>query len=846
MSAPRKEYQYQYQTFDFIFTEEDSEKESEKIIDADADADTDILPKNKRHRTSPVFRDLEDVPESHMTTAGSSNHILSSQTTFRVTSGMEKAKEHNTHGIILPWNTSYKAWWGLTVFAAAITIFFETFMIAFPPSKLVFAFTGHHYRMEYLLTAIFVTDVLVNFRLAFYDHRDAIVLDPKAIARHYRKSNIFWVDILAVFPFDYVSVFVSGHVGEESNVTNYLALFRLSRLLRIYRLRDFFEMLQYDTRISLFGLTMIRNFAAALVWTHLGACTLYFVSKQTHARGLDTFLGQNFETIDEFDSYTTTLYWSVVTFATVGYGDFSPANSSEQLLCVVYMMSNIVIQAWIIGSITLLLIKKDEKTGHYRDTLETLDQYSKIHDFDKPFRKRLEDQVRLDFHTREIADESVLHFFPISTRRRVLRRLYGPFLANTELLKGVRQQFVDAFLSLSCVEIFSPGEEILRRNAVSSDLYLLVGGVVRCGSSSSSGGGGGGGNCRVESQPQPHHHYNNDTDQKAGDFINEIGFFTESPQIDTVTTVTVCKTLTISRSSYKLLAQDHPGSSGKILQNLLDKVQKMDDRTGVGSLSDIPVSIEYLRAGSMYFERSDSYPEYRRNNSVMSEESSSCNNNNNNNKLVSTQTAVEDLVKMHIEKQKDDHTTRFLFAASRGDINTISIMCDQGFDPNRTDYDSRSALMVASMKGNTEVVEKLLGYDADPNLVDMHGSSALYEASRNGHEDTMEALLAKGARLCMSDSLAASVLDQAVFDGNILLLRRLLMAKIQVDASDYDKRGAVHLAAAEGNLAALKVLVEFGADLTARDRWGNSVEDEAKRAEAGRLLAYLRSLKDKT
>jgi len=384
------------------------------------------------------------------------------------------------------------------------------------------------------------------------------------------------------------------------------------------------------------------------------------------------------------------------------------------------------------------------------------------------------------------------------------------------------------------VEIFSPGEEILRRNAVSSDLYLLVGGVVRCGSGTA--------NCK--SQP---HHYNNATDQKAGDFINEIGFFTESPQIDTVTTVTVCKTLTISRSSYKLLAQDHPGSSGKILQNLLDKVQKMDsNKSGAGSsLSDIPVSIEYLRAGSMYFERSDSYPEYKRNNSVMSEEeeSSSCINTNIN-KLVSTQTAVEDLVKMHIEKQKDDHTTRFLFAASRGDINTISIMCDQGFDPNRTDYDSRSALMVSSMKGNTEVVKKLLGYRADPNLVDMHGSSALYEASRNGHEDTMEALLEKGARLCMSDSLAASVLDQAVFDGNILLLRRLLKAKIQVDASDYDKRTAVHLAAAEGNLAALKVLVEFGADLTVKDRWGNSVEDEAKRAQAGKLLAYLTSLQE--
>jgi ankyrin repeat protein len=150
--------------------------------------------------------------------------------------------------------------------------------------------------------------------------------------------------------------------------------------------------------------------------------------------------------------------------------------------------------------------------------------------------------------------------------------------------------------------------------------------------------------------------------------------------------------------------------------------------------------------------------------------------------------------------------------------------------------------MVSAMKGNTKVVIKLLGYDANPNLVDMHGSSALYEAARNGHDETMAVLLESGAELCMRDSLAASVLDQAVFDGDILLLRRLLEAKIQVNALDYDKRGAVHIAAAEGNFAALKLMVEFGADLKVKDRWGNSAEDEAKRARAGKLVDYLRSL----
>ena len=811
-----------YQTFEFNINEE-----KDSFLDGALDESgcTDTTPEVR-----PIFND--DVPESHVK-MGPSN--LLSSNTFRATWGKKKAKEQGVTGILFPWTKRYRAWWVLTVAAAAITIFFETFMIAFTSSALVYPFTGRHFVVEYILTGIFLTDIVIKFHLAFYDDRDVIVFDKSLIARHYMSSHKFWVDTVALVPFDFVTLVLTSNIGNESILTNYLALFRLLRLLRIYRLVIFFDMLQYDTRISLFGLTMIRNFAAALTWGHFGACMLYFIAKQAFANDFGTFLGEDFSGMDEFRSYTASLYWSVVTFATVGYGDFAPANSAEQIWCILFMMSNIVIQAWIIGSITLLLIKKDEKTGQYRETLEKLDQYSKIHNFDNTFQKRLETQLQLDFDTREICDESVLQFFPVSTRRKVLRRLYGPFLANTELLYGVRQQFVDAFLSLSSVEIFSPGEEILRRNAVSSDLYLLVGGKLRHavnGSTTSSvRSSTPNGNSGVVCP--------NDTEQIAGDFINEIGFFTESPQVDTVTTVTVCKTLTISRSAYKMLAQDHPGSSGKILQNLLQKVQKIGNSMGPG----MPVGIEYLRAGSMFFPRIDSFSfrqEYKSSNSTASEDSSSKSIS----RIESTQTAIEDLVKMHIEKQKDDHTTRFLFAAFRGDTNTISVMCDQGFDPNSTDYDSRSALMVAAMKGNVEVVEKLLTYNANPNLVDMHGSSALYEAARNRHEDIMEALLAKGAKLCMNECLAASVLDQAVFDGDILLLRRLLKSKIQVDASDYDKRTAVHLAAAEGNLSALKLLVDFGADLTVRDRWGNSVEDEAKRAEAGKLLTYLRSLDD--
>jgi CRP-like cAMP-binding protein len=63
-------------------------------------------------------------------------------------------------------------------------------------------------------------------------------------------------------------------------------------------------------------------------------------------------------------------------------------------------------------------------------------------------------------------------------RRKILRKLYLPSLLSTNLMKETRQQFVDSFLSLCSVEVFSPGEELLQRGSISADLYLLIDGTV--------------------------------------------------------------------------------------------------------------------------------------------------------------------------------------------------------------------------------------------------------------------------------------------------------------------------------------------------------------------------------
>lgn len=296
---------------------------------------------------------------------------------------VEKA---NIHGIIFPWMTSYKVWWALTALGAIFTVFFAPFQIAFQGEP--GTFNDASAVVELVLTMVFAADIAVNFNLAFYK-TEVIVFERKEIFWEYF-GGMFWVDFVGVFPFETTALFIAGELGDNSSEALYYSLLRLLRFVRLHRMKHLSDILQYNARVSLLWFTLIRNFAVVLCVTHVEACIMYFLARLRNF-GEETWLGPIVEDMTGFERYVTALYWSIVTFCTVGYGDFSPVNPSEEIWGSVFMLFNIVVAAWIIGSITLLIVKGDERTGEYRDSLSTLHDYGTMHHFDAVRKRRRQD-----------------------------------------------------------------------------------------------------------------------------------------------------------------------------------------------------------------------------------------------------------------------------------------------------------------------------------------------------------------------------------------------------------------------------------------------------------------------
>ena len=83
----------------------------------------------------------------------------------------------------------------------------------------------------------------------------------------------------------------------------------------------------------------------------------------------------------------------------------------------------------------------------------------------------------------------------------------------------------------------------------------------------------------------------------------------------------------------------------------------------------------------------------------------------------------------------------------------------------------------------------------------------------------------------------------AVSKGDLNEIQQLLAMGVDLNDADYDGRTPLHVAASEGHLKAVQFLVEHGALVTAKDRWGNTAQNDAKRGHREDILDYLSSYK---
>jgi voltage-gated potassium channel len=156
----------------------------------------------------------------------------------------------------------------------------------------------------------------------------------------YATSFFGIVDLLAILP-TYLSIFFPG--------TQYLIVIRILRVLRIFRV---LKLVQYlgEARLLLQALRASRRKIAVFLLTVLVLVVIF---------GSLMYLIE--DPSSGFTSIPKSIYWSIVTLTTVGYGDISPQTDLGQTIAAVIMIIGYGIIAVPTGIVTVELSQAFKK-----------------------------------------------------------------------------------------------------------------------------------------------------------------------------------------------------------------------------------------------------------------------------------------------------------------------------------------------------------------------------------------------------------------------------------------------------------------------------------------------------
>jgi voltage-gated potassium channel len=148
------------------------------------------------------------------------------------------------------------------------------------------------------------------------------------------------VDLLSVLP-TYISLFVAG--------PQYLMVIRTIRLIRVFRI---LKLTRYVSEAQVLGKALRASFAKITIFIS-GVVILVLIM------GTLMYLVEGPE--HGFTSIPTSMYWTIVTITTVGYGDIAPVTTLGQTLASIIMLMGYGIIAVPTGIVTGELVKSRNK-----------------------------------------------------------------------------------------------------------------------------------------------------------------------------------------------------------------------------------------------------------------------------------------------------------------------------------------------------------------------------------------------------------------------------------------------------------------------------------------------------
>ncbi|KAK4485849.1 hypothetical protein RD792_008496 [Penstemon davidsonii] len=633
--------------------------------------------------------------------------------------------------IVSPFDSHYRVWESFLIVLVFYTAWVSPYEFGFlqkPTRPLSY--------IDNIVNGFFAIDIVLTFFVAYLDRTTYLLIDdPKKIALKYAKTWLVF-DVISTIPSELVRRVL------PYNVVSY-GYFSMLRLWRLRRVSAMFQRLEKDRNYNYFMVRIAKLTCVTLFEVHLAGCFFYLLADKYKdpSRTWISLSMENFHEEPLWDRYVISIYWSIVTASTTGFGDLHPVNTGEMVFGILYIMFNLGLTSYIIGNMTNLIVQATFKTRNFRETINAASSFAKRNHLPPRLEEQMIAHLSLRYRTDSegLQQQETLDALPKAIRSSISHFLFYSLVDKVYLFNGVSNDLLFQLVSEMKPEYFPPREDIILQNEAPTDFYILVNGAVDLISHRNG----------IEQVVG---------DSRTGDVCGEVGVLCYRPQLFTVRTKRLSQLLRLNRNSFLNILKTNVGDGTIIMNNLLQHLKEQKDPVMQSILTDTE---HMLTQGRMDMPLSLCFAAAR----------------------------GDDLLLHHLLRRgldpnelNNNGRNALHIAASKGSLECVLLLLDYGADPNRKDTEGNVPLWDAILGKHESIIKVLVDNGAKLSSGDV-GQFACFAVEQNNIE-LLKEITKFGGDVTLLNSLGTTALHTAISEENVEIVEFLVEQGADIDKPD--------------------------------------------------------------